>query len=225
MEIKQIFPEELSDFFKGLSKEDLINEKLLTEFLLKQVGIGFRDRDFSIAEGEYLPTRGMKIKIWPDELARFLIFLYEHKHMINSYIEFGTGTGGTFYVIDSYLRTINPEMGRSVTIDKKKNAPWRFNEYKSKHPEVEFLRIRTQEFYIDQPYDLCFIDADHSYKQVKLDYENMKDHCRVIAFHDIRTASAGVPLLWNELKSGNKLEIVTVDPRISFMSAIGVIWN
>ena len=229
MEIKQITSTEILPFFNSLSEKSLTNQKLLTEFLLKQVGVGFRTNDFEIKKGEYLPSKGYKIKIWPDELARFLIFLFEHKKEINSYLEFGTGTGGTFFVIDSYLRAINPNMGTSITIDKNNNPPRGFDEYQKLHP-VQYLGINTYDFKMSN-YDLCFIDANHAYKGVKCDYEKSKDCCKFIAFHDIVTINAKKPKqqcvrhLWSEIDSNNKLEIITDDPRIKLMSGIGVIWK
>lgn len=228
MDIKQITPIEIKPFFQSLSEKEITDKNLLTEFLLKQVGIGFRDKDFSIQSGEYIPTKGMRIKIWPDELAKLLIFLYKHKGEINTFLEFGTGRGGSFFVVDSYLRTINPAMGKSITIDKAKNEPWGFDAYKSLYP-VEFLHMDTQRFIVDNFYDLCFIDADHKYKPVKQDYEKIKDHCKFIVFHDICTVNQKNPNkpcvkdLWKELHAKNKIEIITDDPRIHFMSGIGIL--
>jgi predicted O-methyltransferase YrrM len=231
IEIKQIEPKEMISYFKSLTEEELTSQDFLTEFILKRWGVGFRSRDFSIEEGEYLPTKGIKMKIWPDELARFLILLYERKDEINSYLEFGTGKGGSFYMIDSYLRAINPNMGRSVTIDTRETPPWGFEEYKIQNPHIEYYGMRSQDFEMYGEYDLCFIDANHRYDAVKWDYENVKDHCKIIAFHDIATVNAKKPdqrcvrHLWAEIEAKNKMDIITDDPRISFMSGIGVIWN
>ena len=231
MEIKNIAAVDIKSFFDSLTPEEIVNKDLLTEFLLKRVGIGFRERDFKIEEGEYLPNKGFKIKIWPDELARFLIFLYEHKSQINSFLEFGTGNGGSFFVIDSYLRSINPNMSRSVTIDQHRHMPSGIEDYLIANPGADCFNLtKTDKFEMDQDWDLCFIDASHKYVSVKCDYLKVKDRCKFVAFHDILTHNKRKPdqllvrHLWKELE-GNKIEIITDDPRISFMSAIGVTWN
>jgi hypothetical protein len=58
------------------------------------------------------------------------------------------------------------------------------------------------------PYDLVFIDADHSYEAVSLDYKLYKDMAtKILAFHDInQNIYIGVRQLWDELE-GDKLEI------------------
>jgi len=231
IEIEQIEPVDIRPFFESLSEEELTSQKFLTEFILKRVGVGFRERDFDIKEGEYLPSKGLKIKIWPDELARFLLFMYDNKTRIDSYLELGTGSGGSFYIIDSYLRTINPNMGISVTMDQKEKKPWLWDEYTKDNPLATYLSMKTQNFIPDRHYDLCFIDANHSYGGVKNDYEIVKNSCNYIGFHDIATVNSKKPdqicvrHLWAELEAKNKLAIITDDPRISFLSGIGVIWN
>jgi len=236
IETKFIFPENIRSYFDSLNEEEITSEKFLTEFILKRVGVGFRKKDFSIEAGEFLRNKGMKIKVWADELARFLIFLYEHKEHINSYLEFGTGTGGTFYVIDSYLRTINPNMGKSVTLDKKVYKLYHFEEYQKQNINANFyVGTEIRNFEIDQFYDLCFIDANHRYEHAKYDYEKVKDNVKFIVFHDIVLDTGSdkskknlyIRHLWNEIKNqyNHHLEIITKDPRISFMSGIGILWN
>lgn len=233
MEIKQLLGLEIKSFFEQLSPSQLVDESLLCEFILKQVGVGFRGRDFAINDGEYLPknkeNRGYELRIWPQELAQLLVFLYQHKHEINSYLEFGTGRGGSFFVIDGYLRAINPNMGKSITVDQNDYLPKGFEEYK-KHYPVEYVGEKTNKFCVDKSYDLCFIDANHSYSSTKRDYEKVKDYCKFIAFHDIATVNPQKPEqrcvrhFWAELPDP-KIEFITNDPRVSFKSGIGIIKN
>jgi len=78
--------------------------------------------------------------------------------------------------------------------------------------------------------DFLFIDGDHSYSGVKLDYQHYKNFVRkggLIAFHDIkdsefhRIRGCFVADFWNELK-GNKREFV--DPSGEW-GGIGLIEN
>lgn len=49
------------------------------------------------------------------------------------------------------------------------------------------------------PYDLCFIDGDHSYAGVLADWQAYGPMARVVAFHDI-AGPEGSASLWKELK-------------------------
>ena len=57
-------------------------------------------------------------------------------------------------------------------------------------------------------FDLCFVDAQHSYEGVRSDFEEFAPHCSTSFFHDIRDAdtmhlanySGGVPAFWHHLR-------------------------
>jgi len=57
------------------------------------------------------------------------------------------------------------------------------------------------------PYDLCYIDADHTLAGVMADWDNYGPMARMVAFHDIHYLNVHgdrvpmeVPILWNQLK-------------------------
>jgi hypothetical protein len=61
----------------------------------------------------------------------------------------------------------------------------------------------------EQAYDLVFIDADHSYRGVRMDYQALGQFAKVCAFHDIRatrydSGDGGIMRFWTELKQAKR---------------------
>lgn len=62
----------------------------------------------------------------------------------------------------------------------------------------------------DRLYDILFIDAGHSYEDVKQDYSEYSTLVKkggLIILHDICNRSCGVPLFWSELVVPNKISL------------------
>ena len=132
----------------------------------------------------------------------FLAFL-SHRE-IRSVLELGTFTGYTFAVVMTYVSRFNPG-AVGVTVDVADRRPpralaaGRFN--------GRFARGTSADF-TGQAFDLCIIDADHSYTAVRADYEAVGERARLCMFHDINDRlveewpgnDGGVPRFWRELK-------------------------
>lgn len=82
------------------------------------------------------------------------------------------------------------------------------------------------------PYDLLFIDADHTYEAVAADWANYSQLVApggIVAFHDILPRPGyGVFQVWTDIKSrpGTRTVEITVSPNAdpSERNGIGVVW-
>lgn len=220
---------ELKYYFQAMKEEQLSNYKYLSNSILNDIGVRLTISKLCIKKSEIASFGGMRSKQYPDELAKLLVFLYEHRKDINSYCEIGTERGGTFFIIDSFLRAVNPDMGKSCSIDFYMNhRRMKLIEiYKKENPQIEFVQTYSNKFIPDQNYDFCFIDGSHKYEEVKQDYEKMLRYSKFIALHDIRCHLPHVEVyrLWDDIK-GDKIELLNEDSRFCKVPmGIGVIVN
>ena len=139
------------------------------------------------------------------------------KHKVESYLEIGTRCGS----VNKYIRQ---ETGvRAVAVDMP-GGPWGSLKYvealkqnmagctlilgDSTSPEV-IAQARAE-----GPYDLIFIDGDHSSEGVRADWDNYHDMAKYVAFHDILSYNhnpssgkdMGVRVFWAELKEEYETE-------------------
>lgn len=141
-------------------------------------------------------TGGLKIWQYPNQFSKYLKFLSERG--VTSYLEIGCRWGGTFILTTEYLKKFG-DVKEAVAVDiiDSPVADYEggtFIRIDSKSPEFKEYIARKQ-------FDLVLIDGDHSYEGAKSDYLLVKDHAKIIVFHDITNiACPGVMKIWNEIK-------------------------
>lgn len=215
---------ELKNEFQKMTPEQLSDYKFLTEFIFYRAGLTLDCKQLKIEDPTKLECwNGLGLRQYPEEVAKLLVFLYKNRSDINSYFEIGVSGGGSFFVIDSFLRAVNPDMGKSFGIDNNSvlRHRKRFDNYIQENPKVELMNIDSREFKMIEEYDFCFIDGGHN--QVENDYNMVKDHCKIIAFHDIASPLAlTVKTLWESI-SLPKIEFFNNDDRFPVPIGIGVL--
>jgi len=154
------------------------------------------------------PSGGMQQNA--NELEKLCLFIKENN--IKTYTEIGIAKG-------LLLKFMKEEMGlivQGITLEQlpeHENLPVIYGDSTKKET------IQKANFS-----DLYFIDGDHSYETVKMDYENYKTKCHFMAFHDMLgyRNCEGVLKLWNDLKKTHQhWEFADSNPGIA--SGIGVI--
>lgn len=159
-------------------------------------------------------TGGVRLQQWIPEYVDLLLYLIKEFPCDNAinFLEVGAASGGNTFVLNRFLN-----IGKTVIVDDN-SLP------QSKLRNGILVDIRPTEIIGDSQsekifeevkslgleYDLIFIDADHSYKGVKRDFElysTLRSNRSRIVFHDIsptirtsKGANCFVDLLWTELK-------------------------
>lgn len=187
-------------FIRGTSVEDLLNVTYLEHVLIPNLGL---NPEINHQYPPFLTNytlKGIKTSQYPNQLAKFLIFLSTIKH--NRYLEIGVRFGGTFLIIHEYLLAIGQPIEFSVGIDIEFTlqmgrymvdyVPATSNYMLGAHPKYEDL----------PPFDVCFIDGDHSLPGVMADFETVKKHCVYVVFHDICYTKYidGLQHFWKSMK-------------------------
>jgi len=186
------------DTIKKVSLNELHNVEFVSS-LIKNVGLYPDTRNLYGKDKIYecaIPKQGL----WqqPHELAEFLIFLSDMH--ISSGIEIGTGSGYTAVIMAAYLQRWS-DTHSFVTLDAL-NFDFAKLIQSFKDLPIEFFPASSNQFKQKKfTFDFCFIDGDHTYKSIMLDYACVGRSARICAFHDINDQSCpGASKFWNELK-------------------------
>lgn len=142
-----------------------------------------------------------------EELMMLCEFIKSNE--IKTFLEIGMGSGllQRFMIkeMDLICEGINPVNVNGAT-------------YLGKSQDKDILQA------VKSNYDMIFVDGDHNYDSVKADFENYRDKCSYMAFHDIlgKRDCEGVNKLWNEIHNDYAFHTF-IAKNINHASGIGVI--
>jgi cephalosporin hydroxylase len=164
----------------------------------------------------------------PYELGKLLDFM--KKKEIKSYLEIGARYGETLLAVREALG----EDVRMVAVDLP-NAGWgRANSEKVLQRVCEENDVRLilgdskdvgviASVQCDSPYDLIFIDGDHSFGGVTSDYRNYGPMTKYAAFHDV-ASKWDCSIFWSDVRDNRKhWEFVDTDIPLDRRMGIGVL--
>jgi predicted O-methyltransferase YrrM len=178
-----------------------------------------------------------------DEFDRFVKLMRVEN--IKSYLEIGAKYGGTWWRMIHGLPL--PDKARTVAVDLphgdasfKETEPYLVDchkQLKARGYDAHlFLGDSTNPDIVKAvrdlgPFDLCFIDANHTEPYIRQDWANYGAISRIVAFHDIGWQARPepstkmpihVPEIWNELKQPFRHTEIKLDKRDN---GIGILWR
>jgi DNA-binding transcriptional LysR family regulator len=126
-------------------------------------------------------------------------------------MEIGVEHGGTFAITVELLRRFQP-VRSAIAVDLGP-MPRLISRYRRTRPEVEFVAVnsgsqRFRDLVRERgPFDLVLVDGDHSEEGCMRDFEAVRGHARMIAFHDIEEPHyPGVRAVWQSVP-GDEFEL------------------
>lgn len=173
----------------------------------------------------------------PEEHAKFCELIA--KVNAKSYLEIGSHAGGSLWrvahamppgskivSVDLPHPHIKPSLEDCIAELKKTGYDARVIFGDSRRHDIVFDAAK------DAPYDVVFIDANHTEPFVRLDYKNYGQMAKkILAFHDVAAISRRpnrhpieVKTVWDEIKKDNlNTEEIIADPNSGF-NGIGIVW-
>jgi hypothetical protein len=163
---------------------------------------------------------------------------------VSSYLEIGCKNGGSLWRIANTL----PRSSRVVAVD----LPQGDTSFKNTRPHLEACIAELKHRKYDArliigdstdpavvarvqalaPFDLCFIDANHTAAYVRKDWANYGPMAEMVAFHDIgfvrpadfdsKKMPIEVPQVWAEIKNGYQRVEIRLCPADN---GIGILWR
>jgi len=162
---------------------------------------------------------GQPIQQRPDEFAKLIQLVKDQK--VTKYLEVGLRHGRTFYAVVEAMPPNSVAVG--IDIQDNRFIKTTLDVLKRKVPTTLCRYLNGDSNNIDTamaakqygPFDLVFIDADHSYEAVKRDWDNYGLMGKIIAFHDIDCDAEGYGAgkLWRELKANHRCEEIIGEAR------------
>ena len=157
---------------------------------------------------ELTPYFGQGLHLWqyPSQLARYLVWLSHNAKDVKNYTEIGCRWGGTFILINEWLKKNGALLDFSLAIDPIEPTPFIKRYIEISNTPVHYIEnFSTSEqvgdylSYINP--DMVFIDGDHTLMGVMNDHLLVRKKAKIIVHHDIYSqACPDTTLFWNYIK-------------------------
>lgn len=170
--------------------------------------LGLNDEYLEQQPSELSPYFGKGVHLWqyPSQLAQYLVWLAHNAKAIRHYTEIGCRWGGTFILINEWLKKIGAPIEFSLAIDPIPPTPFVEKYRESSSTPVHYIQdFSSSKSVIDYlsalRSDMVFIDGDHSIQGVMFDHLLVRNTAQIIVHHDIASqACPGTSLFWSYAK-------------------------
>ncbi|MCC6721707.1 MAG: class I SAM-dependent methyltransferase [Bacteroidia bacterium] len=194
-----------------LSDEQRGNKEIIENEVLPKLGLnGVTNYNFSIFPAELSEKLNSGLKVWqyPNQFAKLMSKMAVKK--INTYLEIGMEHGGSFITMVEFLKIKKPNL-TAYGVDYKISDSLKVYSELNKNVILWAMDSHSDAFKNKvkkmRSLDLVFIDGDHTYYGVEMDFNLVKDKATHIAFHDIVDFNCnGVRDFWAYLKEKYKNE-------------------
>jgi predicted O-methyltransferase YrrM len=158
-------------------------------------------------DGEYEPSLNSSkfgTLQYPSEFCDLLMMVGRKKP--TTIAEIGVAHGCSSYFAAAYLYRCNPK-AKYLLIDIE-DVLVDYDYYSGILPLLNEIPSSALDYH-ETPYDFVFIDADHSYRGARMDYQAIGKSAKICAFHDIKATrysaeDGGIMRLWTELKEAKR---------------------
>lgn len=180
---------------------DFIQKQLIPE-------LGLNDEFLEQQPNELSAYFGKGLHLWqyPSQLARYLVWLTHNARQIHNYTEIGCRWGGTFILVNEWLKRIGAPLEFSLAIDPITPTPF-IEKYReiSSTPVHYIQNLSTSgqvgEYLRSFKPEMVFVDGDHSLQGVMFDHLLVRKRADIIVHHDVSSqACAGTTVFWNYVK-------------------------
>ena len=189
-----------------LSDQQCKNVDFLQHELIPSLGLNGENPHELPVELQRFYNKGLHIYQYPNQLAGYMIWLLHNAKSVKNLTEIGCRWGGTFILINEWLKKIGAPIEFSVAIDPIPPSPLIERYQQISTTPVHYIQNYSHsKEVIDRMSafkpDMVFIDGDHSLNAVMADHDMVRSQADIIVHHDVFSSSCpDTTFFWQHVK-------------------------
>jgi hypothetical protein len=196
------------ELIRDLPLKKCYDTEFLEQTFIPRLGLNNENLNEQPPELAHAFGKSLHIFQYPNQLAKYLVWMSHNARETRKYMEIGCRWGGTFILTSEWLKKIGAPLECSIAVDPIRITPF-IERYKesSSHAVLYINKLSTdpdfiRQFNVIDP-DYVFVDGDHSMRGVMFDHLLVRGNANIIGHHDISSiACPDTTLFWSYLKQG-----------------------